>query len=374
MTIDPVTGRPEVKREVLGARMLGAGLGAEFMQFDPVLEKRDEARHAQQIDALGMEMVSILALPPNERPQAYRDRRQAIIEKTGIPVDESYSDQEALLIALQSPRARDILTTQAELAKTRAEVGATQALEAERRRPPEPKAPTKASLALAASRGDKEAQRALGFLAPKGFSFEFDKDGRLVSVTQGDGPARPPQRVISQAFDRVNNAVDTMQLIDDVDQLLSQNPAAATLTGDLQLFAQNSLDTILAIAQPKDAKDTLVQQRLTDLRAGDISEFRFLRTILEFRLALVGNPDGRISDADIRNAQRGLGTRGAIRSGRDLRRRLAVFRRQAQRQYDRQSAILRSLRQEPPALPTGGRTAPSTPREQGRDFSDQLGQ
>lgn len=248
------------------------------------------------------------------------------------------------------------------LQKTQAETGAVQALEAQRRRPVQPKSPTKASLALAAAGGDPA--KAMQMMAPKGFDFQFDRDGRLVSISQGGGKPKPPQRVLSQAFMDVDSAVDTLSLIQDVRQLVQQSPEAASITGDMQLFAANLRDTVTNLATPKSNKDTLVQKRLSEIATADLSQFQLLRSLLEFRLALIGNPDGRISDADIRNAQRALGTGRVIRSARDFLPRLDAFEKRTRRLYDRKSQLLRSLGQEAPPLPEGTLTV-ETPAQTG---------
>ena len=103
VTVNPETGRLELDPDNLQAGLLAGGFGQEALQIQQREDERAQAARAQAFKEL-----------------------QAV----------------------------------ATLQKTRAEAGATQALEAERRRPPQPRLPTSASIAMEAAEGDpREAMR-----------------------------------------------------------------------------------------------------------------------------------------------------------------------------------------------------------------------
>lgn len=244
------------------------------------------------------------------------------------------------------------------------------------------KSPTLASLAVEAAKGSDQARAALDIYASarrqpgvsvnvpeQTFRVDLDKDGNVTGIRTGaaaEGGPEIPQTVITQSINKIQAGQSTLRLIEEAEELIVNRPNVASAWGDLLLMGQNLRALIMGVARPDpDEPSDKVAAFLEQIPTADISQFQMLETLLAFRLALEGNPQGRISDADFNNAKDALKTEGTLKNAGDFLPRLRTFKKLIQGSVEDAQRML-ALARDVEAKGTQGQERPAPTQEEFR--------
>jgi hypothetical protein len=161
---------------------------------------------------------------------------------------------------------------------------------------------------------DIEKARVQKLLSSGKFRLEVGRDGG-VTFSQGDGATGLPVSVQSRSIRTIDDSKGTLAIIDQFRDVL--RPENVGLLGDLRglVFGAGQQANVFTQVLSGQAQEIVGQIRDTEGNNVKTSNFfdpnlsksKLLGNVLAYRLALANNPDGRISEADFRNAARSLG-------------------------------------------------------------------
>ena len=337
------------RKERQQRQMLGSALN-QLQQggLDPQATQELQGQVRQGLVGLGQERAALAYGQPGEegsiQEQAFRDA----IRQGKSPM-EALQAVQAAGRAPQEPRALN----ESELAFAAAGGDPGKALELMKSRQ---ERPTQTDLALRAAKGDKEAAAALELLKPQsGMDIQFDKDGKLLSIQTGGKGGKLPTATITQAMGTATTAKQSLDVVNTLRQIIETDPAAVSATGRVNLTVANLGRTLAESITPG---DDATASKLEQLKTANVSSAEFLGQLLAFQVALLANPDGRISDADVKNAQKALGLGKKISSAADILPRLDQYETLLRARHEDAVAILGQSGQTVPPLPSKAQQAP----------------
>lgn len=179
----------------------------------------------------------------------------------------------------------------------------------------------------------------LGVAPSKGMAVEVGPDG---SVRLATGGQKLPASAETKALEAIDSADLAENVIDNLDQALEQENVG--LIGDMRTVTYGALSQAQGLAFSRALTNAVGDIAARAMGRDDInpnvlfdsklSTVQVLGNTASYLYAKVLNPDGRISDADVRNAARALGFDSKLANVDDLRHRLGMFKALMQQQRE----------------------------------------